>query len=194
MERKVFTVNHFLDSSSFRYDEVVSEAHLVKLNEEGLALQEKLKSQFNGISPYGQGDQMSFEEEPGKDPRNGPLKIGKFMVPTELTDILSKDWDIINNRHHLFVLPAAMSSSDLLEEFCKVYRKKKIVGLGVFDQFLSGLKSALDEIIGRSLLYKFEKVQLSNILKDNPNARLSEVYPSVMILRYLCIFLHVSFC
>lgn len=153
----------------------------MKLDEDGLALQEELKAKF---LKQGQDDDDVSPED--KDKRaSGQFKVGKFYVANELTSILGKDWDIINRNHHLFVLPASITANDLLEEFQKVYRKKKIVGLGVFDQFTSGFKNALDAYIGRGLLYRFERLQLAQIIEAHPDKPLSEVYPPVLILRYL---------
>lgn len=112
--------------------------------------------------------------------------MGKFFILTEITDIIGKDWAIVNEHKHLLVLPASATINDLLEEFGKVYRKKKIVGLGVFDQFTNGLKRALDTHIGRGLLYRFERIQLQQILEKHPGVSLSEIYPPVVLLRYLC--------
>jgi hypothetical protein len=86
----------------------------------------------------------------------------------------------------LLIIPASVSANDLIEEFGKVYRKKKIVGLGVFDQFTAGLKRALDANIGRGLLYRFERIQLQQTMEEQSGLPLSEIYPPVILLRYLC--------
>lgn len=146
-----------------------------------MALQEELKAKHNGHSPGSEE-----EAEQSSDPSSAPFKVGKFFVPTEITDIIGKDWAIVNEHKHLLILPASVTINDLIEEFGKVYRKKKIVGLGVFDQFTGGLKRALDANIGRSLLYRFERIQLQKTMEANPGVPLSEVYPPVILLRYLC--------
>lgn len=170
----------------FRYDERVPESSIVELNEDGLALQEELKAKHNGRSP-GSEDDLDHPTDPG----SAPFKVGKFLIPTEITDIVGKDWAIVNEHKHLLIIPASVSANDLIEEFGKVYRKKKIVGLGVFDQFTSGLKRALDANIGRGLLYRFERIQLQQTMEEQSGLPLSEIYPPVVLLRYLCAYLYL---
>lgn len=162
------------------------QSSILKLNEDGLALQEELKAKHNGISP-GSED----EAEQLSDPSSAPFKVGKFFIPAEITDIIAKDWAIVNEHKHLLVLPASTTIDALLEEFGKVYRKKKIVGLGVFDQFTTGLKRALDTHIGRGLLYRFERIQLQKIIEKHPGVPLSEIYHPIVLLRYLCTRVHL---
>lgn len=155
----------------------------MKLDEDGLALQEELKAKF--LKNGHEDDDTTPEDKDKK--ASGQFKVGKFYIANELTSILGKDWDIVNRHQHLFILPASVTANDLLDEFQKVYRKKKIVGLGVFDQFTAGFKQALDAYIGRGLLYRFERHQLAQIMAAHPDKPLSEVYPPVVLLRYLSI-------
>ncbi len=134
---------------------------------------------------------MTFQTE-------GRFKLGKFLIPSEVADIAGKDWDLINRHHYLLTVPAKLSASDMIEEFRKVYRKKKIVGLGVFDQFTNGLKKALNSFSGRGLFYKFERIQLRTHFSSCAYSALSEVYGPILIVRYLCTsesfyFLHLTF-
>lgn len=164
-----------------RWDEAVMEESLVRIDEEGLALQESLRKRHGSMDPTDPAAISDIAKSPGF----GPYKAGKMIIPEEITDILGKDWDFVNRRHLLQLLPASITANDVLVEFRKVYRKKKIVGLGVFDQFTMGLKNALDSYIGRGLLYRFERLQLKQTMEANRNTPLSEIYGPVVLARYL---------
>lgn len=163
---------------------------IVKMNSEGLELQRKLKATHTRGGPNGSmaspGEEGSQESKDKESLGQGPFKVAKTVIPVEITDIIGKDWDFVNKKHHLHKLPAAVTAHDVIGEFRKVYRKKKLVGLGVFDQFVDGLIKALDAYIGRGLLYRFERPQLLEVSSQHPGRPLSHIYGPIVLLRYLC--------
>lgn len=174
---------------------------MVKMNSDGLALQEKLRSSISSRVSMGKVSMAAkkessltkssstctdeLKEKEVMIANSVPFKIGKTQIPIELTDILGKDWDFVNRKHFLQKLPSSISAFDVLVEFRKVYRKKKIVGLGVFDQFIEGLNKVLDAYIGRGLLYRFERPQLLSIFENRGEVSLSKIYGPIVLIRYL---------
>jgi hypothetical protein len=54
----------------------------------------------------------------------------------------------------------------------------------MYTQFVfAGLRLLFDEEVGTRLLYRFERVQLRRMLKQNPSARLSDLYGAEHLLR-----------
>lgn len=165
-----------------RWDECVSSTNLVKLDEAGRALQEELRLLHSAVPLAEAMDEAAAQP---KLEAAANAKTGKLTLPPELVELLGKDWDLVNRHHYLLVLPSTVTANDVIAEFRKVYRKKKLVGLGVFDQFTTGLKRALDGSIGRGLLYRFERQQLRDVTEKNKRTELSEMYGPVVLVRYL---------
>lgn len=173
-----------------KWDEWVQVESIVKLDAAGLALQEKLKTsggtqvETNEIET---GEESTGEksDEPNAD-GSGPIRFGRVVVPLEIVRLLNLDWRLVAKEHRLLVLPASPSAAGLIADFRSKYRKKKMVGLGVFDQFTDGLLRLFDVYLGRALLFPFERCQLSDLMQQSDKAfSPATVYAPIHLLRML---------
>lgn len=187
-----------------KWDEWVSAKSIVKMEEEGLRLQESLNNDgtrsveddtkvfvqavdSEGIVDIGSPSrQMEISEDQRQaQTAAGSVKYGKMIVPLKLIQALNIDWRLVNRDHKLLTLSSSPSVSDLIADFRSKYRKKKMVGLGVFDQFTSGLKKLFDVYLGRGVLYPFERVQLRDIMTSQRSGSPSDIYPVIHFIRML---------
>jgi len=106
----------------------------------------------------------------------------EFIVhlPEVLKTVLVDDFDFMDRQRKLVNLPARYSVDDLLNdyaEFCKHNFAKQEVCRGLRDYF--------NCVLGSQLLYKFERVQYADVLKEHPGQLMSQLYSPVHLLRLL---------
>jgi mortality factor 4-like protein 1 len=174
-----------------KWDEWVQAESIVKLDEAGLVLQERLKT--TGGTQVETDEIEAGEESTGEKSDesvaadgSGPIRFGKVVVPLEIVRLLNLDWRLVAKEHRLLVLPASPSAADLIADFRSKYRKKKMVGLGVFDQFTDGLLRFFDVCLGRALLFPFERCQLSDLMHQGGKPfSPATIYAPIHLLRML---------
>ncbi|RXG72177.1 Mortality factor 4-like protein 1 [Armadillidium vulgare] len=87
----------------------------------------------------------------------------KIKLPDELKPVLVDDWDLINRQRKLSVLPARIESA--------------------VQEVVAGLREYFNVMIGTQLLYKFERPQYAEILKENINKQMSGIYGFIHLTR-----------
>jgi len=78
------------------------------------------------------------------------------------------------------MLPARINVADFLQSFCAEGEETKKV-----KEVCKGLCSYFDSTLGTQLLYKFERIQYSDIMKEYPGVLMSKLYPPIHLLRLL---------
>ncbi|KAL7642446.1 UNVERIFIED_CONTAM: hypothetical protein RMT77_007007 [Armadillidium vulgare] len=110
----------------------------------------------------------------------------KIKLPDELKPVLVDDWDLINRQRKLSVLPARMSVDAILQEFVKARTNTKTSTPNkesAVQEVVAGLREYFNVMIGTQLLYKFERPQYAEILKENINKQMSGIYGFIHLTR-----------
>jgi len=118
-------------------------------------------------------------------------KFGEEIViplSDELKAVLVDDFDYIGRQRKLLHVPSRYTVDDLINAY---YQARKEVEGVTEEQLLGaeevcrGLKDYFNSTLGSQLLYKFERVQYSDTLKDNPGVPMAQLYGPVHLLRLL---------
>ena len=116
-------------------------------------------------------------------------RVGEFgreaavELPAGLRRVLVDDHDLVNRQRKLLLLPARLSAAAFLEEWARQGRKRG--RSSEVEEVCSGLTSYMDATLGTQLLYKFERIQYSDVMKEHPGAPMCHLYPPVLLLRLL---------
>ena len=103
-------------------------------------------------------------------------------LPEDLKTVLVDDYDYLERQRKLVNIPARYSLEDLISDYCD-YRKEDTVGRVGREEVCSGLRDYFNCTLGSQLLYKFERVQYADTLKDHTGSLMSSVYGPVHLLR-----------
>ena len=124
----------------------------------------------------------------------------KSMLQKSLKNFLVDDFDLISRQRKTLMLPARINVADFIQSFYEEGEEAKNVE-GV-EGVCKGLCSYFDAILGTQLLYKFERIQYSDIMKvllprlksectetkvlqEHPGVLMSKLYPPIHLLRLL---------
>jgi len=123
-------------------------------------------------------------------PKPNVREFGKeveFPLTAELKTRLVDDFDYIDRQRKLVQLPARITVSDLLDQFYTTVRsgKRNKEACSGVEEVCSGLKDYFNSTLGSQLLYKFERVQYADCLKERPGLEMSHLYGPVHLLRLL---------
>jgi len=110
-------------------------------------------------------------------------------IPNELKPVLVDDWDYIGRQRKLLIIPARYTVEDLLNDYAREREfhapdthSKQFSFLGA-QEVTVGLKEFFNSTLGSQLLYKFERIQYSDILKDQPGVPMCQIYGPLHLLR-----------
>lgn len=110
----------------------------------------------------------------------------KIKIPEELKPWLVDDWDAINRQHKLLAIPAKNTVKDIIESYIQHKKSNKSKDQGkeaaVID-VMYGLVSYFNVMLGSQLLYKSERPQYADILKEHPDTPMASLYGSFHLLR-----------
>jgi len=118
-------------------------------------------------------------------------KFGEEIViplSDELKAVLVDDFDYIGRQRKLLNVPSRYTVDDLINAY---YQARKEVEGETEEQLLGaeevcrGLKDYFNSTLGSQLLYKFERVQYSDTLKENAGVSMAQLYGPVHLLRLL---------
>jgi len=113
----------------------------------------------------------------------------RIRIPDELKPYLVDDWDYLTRQRKLVILPATLTVDQIIQDYIK-YKKagsnKRNNGNGRESAVLevtSGLKEYFNVMLGSQLLYKFEREQHSDIIKQHPDLQMCKIYGAIHFLR-----------
>ena len=104
--------------------------------------------------------------------------------------LLVDDWDYLTRQRKLVILPCRVTVDEVINN----YVKAKTGGKSPKDdditqkenaifEVTAGMKEYFDVMLGSQLLYKFEREQHADILKEHPDKPMSKLYGPIHLLR-----------
>ena len=111
----------------------------------------------------------------------------KIKIPRDLRRFLLDDADFVTRQKQLVPLPKAEDKSvkAILDGFVKSNGTKveNSTKSNVSEEIVKGIAEYFNVVLGTQLLYKFERPQYSDMLKEHPGRPLSEIYGAEHLLR-----------
>ena len=114
----------------------------------------------------------------------------KIKIPDELKPFLVDDWDYLTRQRKLVILPSRMTVDQIIISYVKSKssgNKPKTADStqkeNAILEVTAGLREYFDVMLGSQLLYKFEREQHADILKEYPDTPMCKIYGPIHLLR-----------
>jgi len=187
-----------------KWDEWVAESRVLKHNEDGLKKQKDLKQQHS-TSRKGKRKETKEEKKeentaPPSKRRKGrasnnndtePTYVQKIEVkinmPQDLRRFLLDDCDFVTRQKQLVPLPkpAELTVRGVTDRYYKHCEEhpEQYKNAGAIAEVCSGINEYFNVMLGSQLLYKFERTQYSDLLKEYPQKLSCDIYGCEHLLR-----------
>jgi len=122
-------------------------------------------------------------EQPGPGEAPNALRMIelKLVIPDEVKLLLVEDWYHVVPQKKVVSLPQSSTISDILADYVSMVQGEK--AKGVATEVASGLKLYFEHGCGSMLLYKQERPQFDELISEDENVRLCEMYGVAHLLR-----------
>ncbi|CAF0893786.1 unnamed protein product [Adineta steineri] len=112
-----------------------------------------------------------------------------LQFPSELVEFLINDRDLIDNQNYLLSIPPA-DSSLIIRNIFNNYLEQQINECSLAEvlairTLISSLIDMFNIALGKCLLYRFERLQLRQLLEKDSTILLCDYYGSIHLLRFL---------
>lgn len=112
----------------------------------------------------------------------------KIKIPDELKPYLVDDWDYLTRQRKLVLLPARLTVDQIINDYAKAKtssnKSKNAAQKGsAVLEVTSGLKEYFNVMLGSHLLYKFEREQHADTIKEHPDTPMCKIYGAIHFLR-----------
>eukprot|EP00794_Sanderia_malayensis_P007119 gene7119-7923_t len=191
------------------WDEWVAESRVLKYCDENLKKQKELKQQYatskrakkKALEAAAKAEEEKKESSGEPQTKRRRTRGGfsndkeqssatkldvKITIPRDLRRFLLDDADFVTRQKQLVPLPKPKEKSvrAVLEDYIRVVDKKTNLTKGnATEEVIRGVSEYFDVVLGTQLLYKFERPQYSDLLKEYPNKPLCEIYGPEHLLR-----------
>ena len=109
----------------------------------------------------------------------------KVKIPDKLKPFLVDDWDYLTRQRKLAILPSRITVDQVINEYVKVKTAKKpeTHKENAILEVTAGLREYFNVMLGSQLLYKFEREQHADIMKEHPDKPMCKIYGPIHFLR-----------
>lgn len=109
----------------------------------------------------------------------------KVKIPDKLKPFLVDDWDYLTRQRKLVILPSRITVDEVINEYVKVKTAKKpeTHKENAILEVTAGLREYFNVMLGSQLLYKFEREQHADIMKEHPDKPMCKIYGPIHFLR-----------
>ena len=114
----------------------------------------------------------------------------KIKIPDELKPYLVDDWDYLTRQRKLVILPSRITVDQVLNDFLKTKTSGNKTAKtsqqhkeNAITEVTAGLREYFNVMLGSQLLYKFEREQHADILKEHPDLPMCQIYGPIHFLR-----------
>ncbi|XP_078313802.1 mortality factor 4-like protein 1 isoform X2 [Crassostrea virginica] len=130
-------------------------------------------------------------EQKRKRPRPDPTEESflakievRIKIPEELKPWLVDDWDLVTRQKQVVSLPCKTTVDNILDDYVRTKSAKASnVNKDAMVEVTQGIREYFNVMLGTQLLYKFERPQYGEILKENSDKPMSEIYGAIHLLR-----------
>ncbi|XP_059478309.1 mortality factor 4-like protein 1 [Neocloeon triangulifer] len=115
--------------------------------------------------------------------------LQELEIPVELRKVLVDDWYLIQKQDKLHNLPAKHTVRDIFDDYVKYKVSKSECDKSAesaLREIGRGICSLFDTLLGKQLLYKFERPQYAELLQKHPYKGMSHIYGAPHLLRLFC--------
>ncbi|RKP37632.1 MRG-domain-containing protein, partial [Dimargaris cristalligena] len=192
------------------WDEWVPETRVLKYDAENLDKQRQLKDMHStkkkstavatGPSTTNASPNNSHERGGRKRPRDPSVEKEeeyvrrpeiRIPIPNPLKALLVDDWEHITKDHQIVPLPRKPTVNEILA----LYQQSKSESASkkknghdrhnedILEEILEGLKLYFNRALGNILLYRFERLQFSEVIKKHPDTPVCDIYGAEHLLR-----------
>ncbi|GIY51177.1 mortality factor 4-like protein 1 [Caerostris extrusa] len=116
------------------------------------------------------------------------LKV-KITLPDALKDWIIDDHDLVNRQKKIVQLPARITVDHILANYVRERVSTKALTKVWEDSvvdFSNRMRELFNVSLGKSLLYKFERPQYSQMLKDHKEIKMCQLYGAAHLTRLVC--------
>lgn len=109
----------------------------------------------------------------------------KVKIPDKLKPYLVDDWDYLTRQRKLVILPSRITVDQVINDYIKVKTAKKPESHkeNAILEVTAGLREYFNVMLGSQLLYKFEREQHADIMKENLDKPMCKIYGPIHFLR-----------
>ncbi len=114
----------------------------------------------------------------------------RIKIPDELKPYLVDDWDYLTRQRKLVNLPARLTVDDVIADYVKVKAKSKGKTTSknnreaAVSEVVEGLREYFNVMLGSQLLYKFEREQHADLIREKgQDVPMSSLYGPIHLLR-----------
>ncbi|KAI8988844.1 MRG-domain-containing protein [Pilobolus umbonatus] len=173
------------------WDEWVPETRLLVFNDENLRMQTKLKELYKKQPAKDSSEDVSLgkrrRDTKGEKDQEYMNKLEiKLDIPDTLKGQLIDDWEYVTKNQQLVSLPRQININDVFTRYKKFKKDKKgsrELNEDLLEEVLHGLRMYFNKALGNMLLYRFERHQYAEIIKQYPDKDLVELYGAEHLLR-----------
>ncbi|XP_048734660.1 mortality factor 4-like protein 1 isoform X2 [Ostrea edulis] len=129
-------------------------------------------------------------EQKRKRPRPDPTEESflakievKVKIPEELKPWLVDDWDLITRQKQVVSLPCKTTVDNILDDYVRTKSAKVSANKDAIVEVTQGIREYFNVMLGTQLLYKFERPQYGEVMKENPDKPVTEIYGAIHLLR-----------
>ncbi|KAI8877310.1 MRG-domain-containing protein [Backusella circina FSU 941] len=178
------------------WDEWVEETRVLPWSDENVKMQLRLKEFYMIKQNAAQQNEESSLGKRRRDTKNSSFATDKVSIfnqasikldiPEILKVQLVDDWENVTKNQQLVSLPRETSINQifiLYKKFKKEKEGNKELNQDLLEEVVHGLRIYFNKALGTMLLYRFERLQYADIMRQYPKKELVDLYGAEHLLR-----------